>query len=84
MEDEIDSSEYESKHAFLEYYLNVPVCGAFTTYDMDALPAQYRNKLSLERNIDEAERQEKEQPARSMEVVGMLSGFMQDLADIKR
>lgn len=84
MEDSLSSDEYEMLAPFLDYYLNVPVSGAFTTYDLAALPQNYRDKCSLTKEITEEMRSQKSEPDRSIEIIGMLEQFVQDLWDIKK
>jgi hypothetical protein len=62
---------------FLEYYLNAPITGAFSTFSPLRLPEDLKAKLSLTKIIED------DMTGKEAEVLGLLSAYVEDMVKIK-
>lgn len=76
-EDNVEEEEYEMQREFLEYYLNCPVSGAFTTFAPLRLPDDLSQKLSVKKVIEE------DMAGKEAEVLGLLGAFLEELCIVQ-
>jgi hypothetical protein len=72
-EDNVEEEEYEMQREFFEHYLACPISAAFTTYAPLRVPADFKEKFSLCKEITE------DMKGREAEVLGLLAGFVAEL-----